>query len=137
LNKSILLSATVTVLIAVFYFFASMRVGVLRGRLGVKAPATAGHPQFDRAYRVQLNTLEQLGIILPLLWIATFFPTPFGWLPALIALIWLAARVVYMAGYMADPDKRLAGAGLSGLSCLALLATAVTGLVMAWTSAPA
>ena len=33
-------------------------VGLARSRYGVKAPATTGHPMFERAYRVQMNTTE-------------------------------------------------------------------------------
>jgi hypothetical protein len=39
-----------------------MRVGILRGRHNIRAPAASGHPLFERAYRVQLNTLEQLAV---------------------------------------------------------------------------
>lgn len=67
-------TATVTVLITFFYFYTAFRVGNLRGKHGIKAPATSGHPEFDRAYRVQLNTLEQMGIVFPFLWVAVFFP---------------------------------------------------------------
>ena len=59
-------TAIVTLLIGLFYFYTGFRVGNLRGKHKIMAPATSGHPKFDRAYRVQLNTLEQMGIFLPL-----------------------------------------------------------------------
>ena len=55
-------TAIVTLGIGLFYFYTAFRVGNLRGKHAIQAPATSGHPEFDRAYRVQLNTLEQMGI---------------------------------------------------------------------------
>ncbi len=127
-----LLSATVTLLIALFYFFAAFRVGNLRAKHNIKAPATSGHPEFDRAYRVQLNTLEQMEIILPLLWIATVYPSGWAWIAPLVGLIWVLSRIVYMRSYMADPDKRIPGAIMGGMCNFALLFLAVAGVVIAW-----
>jgi len=125
-------TASVTVLITFFYFYTAFRVGNLRGKHGVKAPATSGHPEFDRAYRVQLNTLEQMGIVLPFLWVAAFFPVGWPWLAPAVAVIWLVARIIYMTGYMVDPDKRVSGAMLGGISDLSLFLIAAGGVVRAW-----
>ena len=132
LHDGPLLSATATLLIALFYFFTAFRVGNLRGRHGIRAPACSGHPEFDRAFRVQMNTLEQMAMTLPLLWIATLFPIGPAWLPALIGLLWVAGRIVYLRAYMADPEKRLIGAMLSGLLNLALLILAIAGVAKVW-----
>jgi glutathione S-transferase len=125
-------TATITVLIVFFYFYTGFRVGNLRGKHDIKAPATSGHPEFDRAYRVQLNTLEQMAIMLPFLWVAAFYPIGWAWLAPLVALIWLIARIIYMVGYMADPDRRLAGAMLTGVCDLAMFVIAAAGVVRAW-----
>ena len=125
-------TASVTVLITFFYFYTAFRVGNLRGKHGVKAPATSGHPEFDRAYLVQLNTLEQMGIVLPFLWVAAFFPVGWPWLAPAVAVIWLVARIIYMTGYMVDPDKRVSGAMLGGISDLSLFLIAAGGVVRAW-----
>lgn len=130
--NGVLLSASVTVLIVAFYFFTAFRVGMLRGKHDIRAPACAGHPEFDRAYRVQLNTLEQMGMTLPLLWVATLLPVAWPWLPALIGLIWVVGRIVYLRAYMADPEKRLIGAATSGILNLILLLLSIAGLVSAW-----
>jgi len=127
-----LLSATVTLLIAFFYFYTGFRVGNLRAKHNIKAPACSGHPEFDRAYRVQPNTLEQMGIVLPLLWVATFYPIPWAWIAPLAAFVWLCARIVYMRGYMADPDKRITGAMMTGVCDLILLLLAIGGIALAW-----
>src|SRR3979411_1605299 len=109
-------TAIVTLLIGFFYFYTGYRVGNLRGKHKIIAPATSGHPEFDRAFRVQLNTLEQMGLILPFLWVAAFFPVPWAWLAPLLGFIWVIGRVLYMRAYMADdPDKRHIGAMLTGL----------------------
>jgi uncharacterized MAPEG superfamily protein len=133
--NAVLMSASATWLIVLFYFYTAFRVGNLRGKHDIKAPACSGHPEFDRAYRVQLNTLEQMGMTLPLLWVATLFPVGPAWLPALIGLLWVAARIVYLRAYMADPAKRLIGAMMGGLINLALLLLSIVGIVMAWSAA--
>lgn len=125
-------TATVTLLIGFFYFYTAFRVGNLRGKYGVKAPATTGHPEFDRAYRVQLNTLEQMGIALPFLWVAAFYPIRWAWLAPLVGVIWVVTRIIYRAGYMADPEKRLPGAMLGGLCNLALFIIAAIRVARVW-----
>jgi glutathione S-transferase len=129
-----LLTAIVTLLIGLFYSYTAFRVGNLRGKHKILAPATTGHPEFDRAYRVQLNTLEQMGIILPFLWVAAFYPIGWAWLAPLIGFVWLIARVIYMRGYMADPAKRLIGAMLGGLTNVVLFIIAAVGVVQACTA---
>ncbi len=41
-------AAIITLLMGAFYFFTAVRVGILRGKYNIKAPATSGHPIFDR-----------------------------------------------------------------------------------------
>lgn len=129
---TVLWAASLTLLMGLFYFYTAVRVGVLRGRHDIKAPACSGHPQFDRAYRVQLNTLEQLGIILPFLWVAALYPINPQWLAPLIGGIWLIGRVIYLRNYMADPEKRLLGAGIGGFTNVAMLVVALCGVLKAW-----
>ncbi len=127
-----LLSASVTLLIGFFYFYTAFRVGNLRGKHDIKAPATSGHPEFDRAYRVQLNTLEQMGLFLPFLWVATFYPISPRWIAPLIGIVWLIGRIFYLRSYMSDPAKRVVGAGINGLCSFVMLIISVIGVVMAW-----
>jgi glutathione S-transferase len=127
-----LLTASVTILAVMFYFYTAFRVGNLRGQLGIAAPATVGHPTFERAYRVQMNTLEQLGMFLPSLWLTAFYPIPMPWIAPLIGLIWVIGRIFYLRAYMKDPPSRLIGAALSGLTNLALIVLAIAGVVRAW-----
>jgi len=124
-------TAIITLLIGFFYFYTAFRVGNLRGKHAIKAPATSGHPEFDCAYRVQLNTLEQMGIFLPFLWVAAFYPIRWPWLAPLIGLVWLIGRIIYMRGYMADPNKRLVGAMMGGLTSAIMFIIAAGGVVKA------
>ena len=48
----LLWTATVTLIIGLFYFYTAFRVGNLRQKHGIRAPATTGHPEFERAYRI-------------------------------------------------------------------------------------
>ena len=135
LSTPVLWAATLTLLMGFFYFYTAFRVGILRGRHHIKAPATSGHPQFDRAYRVQLNTLEQLGIILPFLWVAALYPISPQWIAPLIGFVWIAGRVIYLRHYMSDPEKRVLGAGIGGLTDLAMFVVALCGVLRAWLAA--
>ena len=81
---------------------------------------------------MQLNTLEQMGLFLPLLWLTALYPIGLAYLAPLVGLVWVLGRLVYLQGYMRDPQRRLAGAMISGLTSLALLVIAVIGLIRAW-----
>lgn len=121
-------SGIVSILAILLYVYMGSRVGRLRGRHNIVAPATSGHPEFDRAARVHGNTLEQLMIFLPLLWLATHFFTGPAWLPAAIGAAFLVGRVMFMQAYMADPAKRLPGVVLGMVANLGLLILALIGL---------
>jgi glutathione S-transferase len=127
-----LLSAIITILALLVFFYMGMRVGTMRGKHNILAPATSGHPEFDRAFRVHYNTLESLIVFLPLLWIATIFFRPWGWLPAALGLLYVIGRVVYMQLYMGDPAKRGPGTMLSAVAELGLLILSIVGIVQAW-----
>ncbi len=61
-------------LLALFeYFIFMMAVGRARYQYGVKAPATSGNEDFERVYRVQMNTLEMLALFIPALWTFAIF----------------------------------------------------------------
>ena len=132
-SKAYLLSAIVTILALILYIVMFMRVGSARSKYKIDAPAVTGNPAFERTYRVQVNTLEQLPIFLPALWLATIYFTRLGWLPAALGLVWVIGRYLYMQGYIAEAGKRSTGFLVSGLATLALLILAIVGIAMAWT----
>lgn len=126
-----LMSAIDTILAVAFYLFTAARAGKARGQYGVAAPATVGHPIFERAYRVQMNTLEQLAAFLPLLWLTAFYPMPVTWIAPLVGLAWVIGRILYLRAYMRDPKTRAMGAMTTGLASVALLALAIAGVLRA------
>jgi len=63
------LIALVTLLSLALFFWMGADVARARGRFGVPAPAVTGHPEFERHFRVQANTLEGLVLFLPSLWV--------------------------------------------------------------------
>jgi glutathione S-transferase len=132
MNRETILGVIVSLLAVVLYLGLAMRVGILRGKHGVIAPATSGHPQFERAYRVHLNTAEQYIAFLPLLWMATLTFHALYWLPAAFGIVFLLARILYMRLYMAAPQSRIPGAFLTMFAQLGLLVLAIVGLVQAW-----
>jgi len=104
-------------------------VGHARGRYGVAAPATSGHPIFERYYRVQVNTVEVLLVFLPGLWLSARYWPP-GY-PALLGVVYLVGRFLYLRAYVADPRKRSLGFALSMLPALALVLAALVGAIRA------
>jgi glutathione S-transferase len=132
-----LLSAIVTILVIALYLIMAIRVGRMRGKHNINAPAVTGHPEFERAYRVQMNTLEQMPAFLPALWLATIYFKAYGFLPALLGVLWIIGRVLYMEGYMDDPSKRSFGFTLSTISQLLLLILAMVGIYMTWATTTA
>jgi len=118
----------VAVLAVLQFFFFGFLVGRARARYGIRAPATSGHEMFERAFRVQMNTLEQLIGFLPALLIAGYY-----WPNAIVAAvgaIYLVGRFLYQRAYTTDPAKRAPGFVLTVLSTGVLLAAAVIGAVI-------
>ena len=101
-----------------------MLVGRARGLYKVSAPAVSGDPIFERYYRVQQNTLEQLAIFIPAIIIYGYFGNP-TWAAA-IGVLFLIGRPVYLMGYVKDPAKRGAGFLIGFVSSIILL---IAGLV--------
>jgi glutathione S-transferase len=103
--------------------------GHAREKYGIKAPAISGHPGFERAWRVQMNTLESTVIFLPTLWLATQYGFPL-W-GGVAGLVWVLGRVWYAVAYLKDPTKRGPGFMVASAGWLALLVLGVWGLVRA------
>jgi len=117
--------AIVIVLALIQYVSFGMLVGWARGKYGVKAPAVTGHEIFERYFRVHQNTLELLVAFVPAIWLFAMYVDP-TW-AALLGLVYLVARVLYLRGYVADPAKREVGFALSVLPVFVLLAGALWG----------
>lgn len=94
------------------YFYFGYQVGQARGKYGVEAPAVTGDPIFERYHRVHQNTLENLVIFLPGLWLfATYVSEPIA---ALLGAVFIVGRAVYARRYVQDPAGRVVGVIISG-----------------------
>ncbi|CAG0911951.1 unnamed protein product, partial [Cyprideis torosa] len=103
----------------------SVLVGLAREKYGVKAPAISGNEHFERAYRVQMNTLEQLICFLPALFLAAVYWSP---LPvSLLGVVYLVGRLVYRQAYIANPSKRAVGFMLTFIPTVLLILAAIIG----------
>ena len=101
------LTALVTCLALAVYLLTSVQVARARATFGIKAPAITGNPDFERVFRVQMNTLEWLPIFLPSLWLFAVYVSDLY--AALLGLVWIAGRILYMTGYEKAAEKRRPG----------------------------
>src|SRR5258708_29757039 len=94
------LIALVTLSSLALFFWMGADVARARIRFGVPAPAVTGHPEFERHFRVQANTLEGLVLFLPALWVFALtihgvqgsnFGDNIG---AALGLVWTVRRVI-------------------------------------------
>jgi len=111
--------AIVTILALAQFILFSIQVGSMRGKHGVKAPAVTGHPEFERMFRVQQNTMEQLVAFIPALWIYAYLVNPY-W-GAAMGLVFIVGRFIYRASYVKDPASRELGFTLTFLPTAVLL----------------
>ncbi len=118
----------VTSLALALYFGTCLMVGMARGKFGVKAPATTGNADFERYFRVQMNTLEQIVIFLPSLWMfAAVSGRPK--LAALFGLVWVAGRALYAKDYYQAAERRGKGFVISMLATVILLLGSLLGFL--------
>ena len=117
----------VALLALIEYLAIAIMTGRARGAYGVKAPAITGHPMFERWYRVQMNTLEQLVVFLPALFLFARYVSP-RW-AGLLGLVFVVGRAIYARSYLADPESRSLGFGLSFVPTVLLLLGALLAVV--------
>jgi glutathione S-transferase len=111
-------TALVTCLAIAFYFFTSIQVSKARVAFGIKVPAISGNPDFERVLRVQMNTLEWMPIFLPSLWLfAIYIGDPIA---AVIGLVWIAGRILYLTGYSQAAAKRGRGFAIQASAAIIL-----------------
>jgi len=126
--------ALVTLASLGLYFYMGLQVGMARSRYDVKAPATHGHPEFERYFRVHMNTLEWLVIFLPCLWMAAFFTTDWGPIASavvtVLGVVWIIGRFIYMQAYVKDPATRSRGFAIQALATLLLFVAALAAAVI-------
>lgn len=121
--------AIVTVLALAQFFWLGVQVARARSRYGIAAPATTGNELFERHFRVQMNTLEQLLMFLPSLWIFATYVSPL-WAAAL-GVVFILGRAIYAMTYVRDPKSRGLGFGLTAFPTFALMIGSVVWAVRA------
>src|SRR6201999_999743 len=117
----------VTALAVLQFIVFGFKVGAARGRYGVKAPAITGNETFERLFRVQMNTLEQLIVFLPGLFLFSRYFSPN--VAAALGVVYLLGRELYAFTYVRDPSKRAVGYGLTFLPMVILVAGGLIGAV--------
>jgi glutathione S-transferase len=121
-------TALITLLAVLFYFYTGLRVPRARRKFGFTAPVMmTGNAEFDRIFRVHMNTLEWMPIFLPALWL-------FAWyigdvVAAALGVLWIVARAWYMIGYTAAANKRAPGFAIQSAVCAVLVAGAFVGII--------
>lgn len=122
------LTALVMLLAIAFYFFTCINVSRSRTATGVKVPAMSGHPDFERAFRIQMNTLEWMPIFLPALWLFAIYISDA--IAAGIGVVWIIGRIVYFVGYSKAAAKRGTGFAIQSLAAMALWMGALGAVVL-------
>lgn len=118
----------VALLALVQYLMFGALVGRARGKYGVHAPAVTGNEVFERYYRVQMNTLELMVVLLPAMWIAAAYWDP-RWVAAAGA-VYLLGRAIYLRAYTSDPASRGLGFMLSLAPIAVVIVAALAGLAL-------
>ena len=119
--------ALVILLALLEYMVFGFLVGGARARYKIAAPATSGHPDFERTFRVHYNTLELLVVFIPAIWLFGLYLNP-RW-GAIIGAVFLVGRALYAVGYIRAAEKRSIGATLSFAAVAVLLFGALFGVI--------
>lgn len=122
-------TSLVTLLIALYYLWVGIYVGMVRGKVKIPAPAVSGDPLLERALRVQMNAVEYAPAILPALWLAALWTSDL-W-AAVFGLVWVLARVAYLRMYMANPASRGPAFGAQFFAIVILIGMGLVGAVTA------
>jgi glutathione S-transferase len=117
----------VTLLAVALYFFLATQVAAARVKFGVLHPAIVGEPNFERIFRIHMNTLEWLPTFLAPLWLCALYLNDL--VAAALGLIWIVGRVVYFIGYRRKVEGRLPGFFIQSSACMLLFLGAAVGVV--------
>src|SRR5271170_5652016 len=122
------LVSLVAILALLEYAILGLLVGQARGKYNVPAPAITGDPTFERYFRVHQNTMEQLVVLIPAMFIFASYLSPL--VAAALGLLFVAARAIYARGYINNPEKRATGAAITFIVNAILLVGGLIGIVV-------
>lgn len=125
--KTLVFPAIATIGALLVYFGLGIGVGVARVKYKIMPPQTTGNEDFERVYRAHQNTLEQIVIFLPCLWLFSIFVNPN--VGSILGAVWIVGRIAYAWGYYIEASKRAAGNAIASLATLALLFGTLFNLV--------
>ena len=125
-------TALVTLLAIALYFFLATRVAVAHGKFGVRLPATSGNPDFERVFRVDMNTLEWMPTFLGPLWLCAIYLNDM--VAAALGLVWIGGRILYFVGYSQAVEKRLPGFFIQSSACGVVFIGALAGIAVHWSA---
>lgn len=111
--------ALITGLLLIQYLIFGALVGMARAKHGVPAPAVSGNADFERVYRVQMNTAENLILVLPAMWLFGMLVS--GTWAMILGGAFFIGRIIYAVGYYKAAEKRGAGFGIGYLASIALI----------------
>lgn len=116
----------VTILSLLLFFALTVNVGRARAKYKVPVPQITGDENFERVFRVQQNTMEQLIMFLPSLWLFSLFVNSIA--ANALGGIWIIGRILYAWGYYAAPKKRALGFAINALTAIILLLGSLGGI---------
>src|SRR5271156_4535452 len=118
----------VILLALIEYLVLGVMVGRARQTYGVEAPATTGNPDFERIFRVHVNTLEALIVFLPAVWILSLSVNYH--IGVALGLLFVIARIIYARGYLTAAAKRGPGAIATAIINAILVLGGLIGIVI-------
>ena len=120
--------AIVVALALIEYSVFLFLCGQARGRLDVPAPSTTGNTEYERYFRVQMNTIEHLVLFVPGMFLfGTYVSTQWA---MILGGIFILGRALYARAYLTDPGTRGPGFLLTLVSDMALVWGGLIGAVL-------
>jgi glutathione S-transferase len=119
-------SIAIILLALLQFIFFTGRTGFSRGKYDVKAPKTTGNERWERIYRIQQNTMEQLLVFIPGILIFSIYVSE-TWV-VLPGILFIVGRHVYSRTYLESPENRGPGMVLSMLTNIVLIIGGLIGV---------
>ncbi len=134
-NPATMLWTECVILLAlVVYLGTAIYCARMRAQHRIMAPATSGHPAYERAFRIQQNTLEQLVAFVPGVWLFSLLVNPRA--GAMVGAVWIVGRVIYAFSYASAPERRGPGFIISFIALVVLVVGALVQSVVTLLQTP-